>query len=179
MAPLVIAGLSLLPKLPELWGAIAGLFGKKVPDTVEAAGKLAGEIMEGIEKGQVSTAEQMQLKSMLYAHEERIIELQNEETARYLQDRQNARQADVDKTKATGSRDFNLYFLAWVNVGGFFAVLVAVIICDMPTTEVAKTALAMLFGALITGYKDVLGYFFGSSKSSADKTTLLANGGKQ
>lgn len=98
-----------------------------------------------------------------------------------LGDIQSARTRQVESEKATGSRDFNLYFLAWVNVGGFFAVLVAVIVCDMPAGEVAKTALAMLFGALISGYKDVLGYFFGSSKSSADKTQLMAiskNGGK-
>jgi len=52
-----------------------------------------------------------------------------------------------------------------------------VIFADMPESEVAKTALAMLFGALIGGYKDVLGYFFGSSKSSSDKNKILADRG--
>lgn len=92
----------------------------------------------------------------------------------YLQDRQGARDMNVKTTQATGKRDVNLYVLAWVNVIGFFSVLMLVIIVKMPTDDVAKTAIAMLFGALIAGYKDVLGYFFGSSKSSADKTQLLA-----
>jgi hypothetical protein len=47
----------------------------------------------------------------------------------------------------------------------------------MPDSEVARTALAMLFGALIAGYRDVLGYCFGSSKGSSDKNALLAGRG--
>jgi hypothetical protein len=31
----------------------------------------------------------------------------------------------------------------------------------------------MLFGAISSGFGQVLGFFFGSSKSSADKTQLL------
>lgn len=177
-AGLLLAGLSLLPKLPEIWGAVAGLFGKGVPDTVEAAGKLAGEVVGMLENGQATPEQQIQLKTLMYTHEERILEENRKEQEMYLHDRQSARQADVHKTQATGKRDSNLYILAWVNVIGFFSVLVAVIIVDMPTSEVAKTALAMLFGALIGGYKDVLGYFFGSSKSSADKTAMLSNGKK-
>lgn len=72
---LVMAGLSVLPKLPEAWGAVASLFGKKVPDSVEAAGKLAGEIMGELEKGKVSAEQQIQLKSLFYEHEHKIKEL--------------------------------------------------------------------------------------------------------
>jgi len=39
MAPLVVAGLSLLPKIPDMWNSIAGLFGRKIPETVEQATK--------------------------------------------------------------------------------------------------------------------------------------------
>lgn len=92
----------------------------------------------------------------------------------YLADRQSARTADVEKTKATGNRDTNLYVLAWVVVVGFFGLIGVLVFKQIPdSNEVAKVALPMLFGALIAGFKDVLGYFFGSSKSSSDKTKLL------
>lgn len=73
--PLVTAGLSVLPKLPEAWEAVAGLFGKRVPDSIKAAGELAGEIIGEIEKGKVSAEQQIQLKSLFYEHEQRIQEL--------------------------------------------------------------------------------------------------------
>lgn len=34
----------------------------------------------------------------------------------------------------------------------------------------------MLFGTLSTGFGTVLGYFFGTSKSSGDKDKIIANG---
>jgi hypothetical protein len=108
------------------------------------------------------------------AHKVEIQKLILEGDRMYLQDRQDARKRQVESEKATGHKDVNLYVLAWVNVIGFFGILGLVIIADMPTNDVAKTALAMLFGALIGGYKDVQSYFFGSSKGSADKTELLA-----
>ena len=95
----------------------------------------------------------------------------------YLQDKQDARKRQVEVTKATGKTDVNLYVLAWLTIAGFFSCLGIVMTVDMPTNDVAKTAIAMLFGAMIAGYKEVLSYFFGSSKSSSDKTKMLA--GKQ
>jgi hypothetical protein len=93
----------------------------------------------------------------------------------YLTDRQSARSADVEKTKATGSRDINLYVLSWVVIAGFFVLVGILIFKQIPdSNQTAKVALPMLFGALISGFKDVLGYFFGSSKGSSDKTALLA-----
>ena len=92
----------------------------------------------------------------------------------HLEDRQNARQREINISKATGGRDIQLYILAWVNVVGFFGTVITVIAIDLPVGEVAKSALLMLLGALIASYKDVIGYFFGSSKSSSDKTKLMA-----
>ena len=91
----------------------------------------------------------------------------------YLQDRQNARQRQVDHQKTTGKTDVNLYAIGWLTIIGFFGCLGITLLTEMPQSEVSKTAIAMLFGAMIGGYKDVLGYFFGSSKSSADKTKEL------
>ena len=43
--------------------------------------------------------------------------------------------------------------------------------------ELATKGLPLL-GGLVAGFTQVLGYFFGSSKSSSDKTKLLALPGK-
>uniref|UniRef100_A0A6M3IS22 Putative holin n=1 Tax=viral metagenome TaxID=1070528 RepID=A0A6M3IS22_9ZZZZ len=76
---LIGIGLSLLPKLPELWGGIAGLFGKKVPDTIKDAGKLAGEVSDMIRKGEISPDIQVQLEMKIMEYKERIQELLIEE----------------------------------------------------------------------------------------------------
>ena len=43
-----------------------------------------------------------------------------------------------------------------------------------PIPEAAIGPINQLFGALAAGFGLVLGYFFGSSKSSTDKTKLMA-----
>lgn len=105
----------------------------------------------------------------------RQAEMENDYRIRelYLADRQNARAREVGIVQATGEKETNLYVLAWVTVIAFFATVITVIVVDLPTSEASKIVMSMLFGALVSGFKDVLGYFFGSSKSSADKTRML------
>ena len=86
MLPAVIAtGLALLPKLPAAWGAIAGLFGKKVPDSIQAAGKMAGDVMGAMKRGEIPPEKIMEVKAIFYEHEEEMKKLENEERARELQ----------------------------------------------------------------------------------------------
>jgi hypothetical protein len=112
---------------------------------------------------QIESDNQVELQRLILASEQA-----------HLQDRQNARQREVDLAKALGNREWTLYILAWINVAGFFGMIVTVILADLPDSEVAKSALLMLFGALVASYKDTIGYFFGTSKSSSDKTKLIA-----
>lgn len=78
-APLLLAGLSLLPKIPAMWNAVAGLFGKKVPDSVEEAGSLAEEVMDTLTKGRLSPEAQVKLKEIILQHEEEMARLSFEE----------------------------------------------------------------------------------------------------
>ena len=55
---------------------------------------------------------------------------------------------------------------------GFFAVLGMFIFRSVP--EGNATAMNILLGVLASGITTILGYFYGSSKSSADKTVLLS-----
>lgn len=69
MAPILLAGLSLLPKIPKMWDAVAGLFGKKAPSGVMEAGELASGIMKDLKKDQISPEVQLKLEELCKEHE--------------------------------------------------------------------------------------------------------------
>ena len=96
---------------------------------------------------------------------------QGQETQAYLADRQDARGRQVKSEQATGSRDVNLYVLAWTVVVGFFGLCLGLMLYPIPAGQ--NEAVYLLFGGLVAGFTGVIQYFFGSSKGSADKTELL------
>lgn len=95
-----------------------------------------------------------------------------DETEMHLKDVQSARSREVETTKATGKRDINQYVLAWVIVIGFFSLVALLIFHELPKDQ--NGVVFMLFGALAAGFGSVIGYYFGSSKGSAEKTGLMA-----
>jgi len=97
---------------------------------------------------------------------------ENEELRLRLTDIQNARNTNADETKATGKRNINLYALAWILVFGFFVLLAILLFVKLP--EDSSGVIYMLFGSLSAAFGAVINYFFGSSKSSVDKTELMA-----
>lgn len=95
MAPLLGIGLSLLPQIPKLWGAVAGIFGKSVPKTIEEAGKLAGDVLGSMQKGKVPPEQMMALEARIMENKETIMKLQNEKEQMYLKDEQHKRDTQV------------------------------------------------------------------------------------
>lgn len=89
----------------------------------------------------------------------------------YLEDIQNARGAKVEGERATGQRDSNLYVLAWTVVAGFFGLMAVLIFVPVPADQ--NGVIFMLFGALATGFGQVLQFFFGSSKGSQAKDDVI------
>jgi len=126
------------------------------------------------------------LKDLEFKHHERLEELsieaarvQLEESKAYLADTQSARQREAAVVQATGKKDVNLYVLAWVVVGGFFILTGMLMLIPELDGRTNNAMVNILFGGLVSGFATVLGYFFGSSKGSTDKTQLLSvNGGK-
>ena len=112
------------------------------------------------------------IKKMELENKVELRRLTIEETSLYLQDRAGARQREVDIVRTTGRKDVNLYVLAWTVVLGFFAL--CIVLMRYPLAEGSNEVVFMLFGGLVAGFSTVLQYFFGSSKSSTDKTNLLA-----
>lgn len=66
------------------------------------------------------------------------------------------------------SKDIYMYALGALIVTGFFTVLIVIFKSEMPATN--KDIGLLIIGALVAKFSDVVGYFFGSSKGSADKT---------
>lgn len=123
-----------------------------------------------------ATPEQLtKIKELEYAHAERLIELGTENDKIYIQDVQSARTRETAIVQATGKVDLNLYILAWTIMGGFFGTILGIILLQIyqPAVKVDNSTLSLLLGSLSTDAGMVVGYFFGSSKSSSDKTALL------
>lgn len=70
------------------------------------------------------------------------------------------------------TKDFYQYGLATVLVLGYFVVLWALLKWPVPAEN--KDAVNILFGILSASVGAVVGYFFGSSKGSAEKNEMLA-----
>ena len=71
-------------------------------------------------------------------------------------------------------KEINISIIAYLVIGGFFTLLGIMIFTPLP--EGSSDAIFLLFGALASGFGAVVNYFFGSSKSSNDKTKLMSNG---
>ena len=79
---------------------------------------------------------------------------------------------EIEMARATGKKDINLYVLAWLVVVGFFSSIGTLMFIKLP--EDSSGVVFILFGALVAGFGSVMNYSFGTTKSSSDKTTLLA-----
>ena len=171
----------------DIWNSVKGIVGKIAPvlgnAIVPGAGGVAGSIVANvlgcdndpmdIERALVNaTPEQInQLKEIEAKHKEKLVELALENDKLYVQDTQNARLREIEIVKATGKKDYNLYVLAWTVLVGFFLLCGFLMFRQLP--QGSNDVVFMLFGALASGFGVVLQYFFGSSKSSSDKTKHL------
>jgi len=169
-----------LPLLGGLLGGPAGaLGGKAAVSLISSALGLKEEeatpdkVFELIQADPKALAE---LQKAEMAHKERLQELLLEERKLEVQDIANARTREMAVVEATGKKDYNLYVLAWIVIAGFFALCGVLMKVTIP--EGSSEVVFILFGGLVAGFTQIISYFFGSSKSSTDKTKLLALPGK-
>ena len=156
-------------------GLIASLFGGEADDPERLLSMMQSD-PEAMTK----------LKELELKHRERLEELnieaariQLEESKAELADRQSARQRETSIVQATGKKDVNLYILAWVVVGGFFLLTGMMMLIPELEGRSNNAMVNIMFGGLVSGFATVLGYFFGSSKGSAEKTQLLSMGNQK
>jgi hypothetical protein len=72
----------------------------------------------------------------------------------------------------TVGKEVYMYILGALIVLGLFIVIGLLIFVPMPKEN--EQVLLVLLGALTAKFADVVGYFYGSSKSSADKSEVMA-----
>jgi hypothetical protein len=162
---------------PILGGLIGGPAGAGVGQVVNL---VAGAL--GIEPDQATpeaVAHQLEsdpeallkLRQLETTHAEELQRIALEQLRVELADRADARAREIAITRSTGQRDYQLYILAWLVVVGFGALCAVLMRYAVP--EGSSQVVYMLFGSLASGFTLVLQYFFGSSRSSQDKTRLL------
>lgn len=169
-------GSKILKELPLIGTVLGGpVVGGAVSVLASALGCAAepDAVMRAIQTDPMA-AEKLKEAEMANKIELQKLVLQQDQM--YILDVQNARQRQIEVTKATGKTDVNLYTLAWLVVGCFFLLVAVLMFVTLPETNIGP--INQLFGAMAAGFGMVLAYFFGSSKSSAEKTQLLANGNK-
>ena len=71
------------------------------------------------------------------------------------------------------SKDYFQYILGGLIVVGFFILLITLVYSSVP--EENKDLLNLVVGALIGSFATVVGYFFGSSSSSAKKDETIGD----
>lgn len=148
---------------------VAGLFDAD-PDNPE-------EVMNAI---QADPESMIKIREFEMKHKEKLQELQLDETKAFLSDVDSARRREAAITEATGGRDIHIYILAYIVIVSFFMLALflmwGLVSGTQPATDSLKDSpLAMLLiGALISGFTQVLSYFFGSSKGSSDKNKVLS-----
>lgn len=118
----------------------------------------------------------IKLKEIEATYQVELAKLLLESERMNLSDRADARAREVKISQATGTRDINLYVLAWMVVALFFTLVGTLMWVKLPESNIGP--INQLFGAMAAGFGMVLQYFFGSSKSSTDKTALMAQAGK-
>lgn len=142
--------------------ALAKVLGcEQTPEAVEAAVKNDPEAL-------------LKLRQADHAYHLELERLKLEKEKAELRDVANAREREKTITVAIKRRDYALYILAGVVTIGFFAVVGILMKFDLPASS--KDACYLLLGSLAAGFGQMLQYFFGSSKGSADKNDMLKLG---
>jgi hypothetical protein len=143
---------------------VAGAFGLK--DDAKPA-----EVYQAIQQDPDAL---VKLREIEYKEKELILTTTLQNRIAEFGDTKSARGREVEITKATGKLNVAMYLLAAVIVVGFFVLIYYLMKTAIPAGN--KDVAIMLFGTLSTSFGLVVGYFFGSSKSSADKTSFMAQG---
>lgn len=66
-------------------------------------------------------------------------------------------------------------FLAVLILIGFFGSIFIILLHGVPDSEKATSALLVMLGVLASGWKDTIGFFFGSSVGSAAKDKVIGD----
>ncbi|MBI5591032.1 MAG: hypothetical protein HY881_11180 [Deltaproteobacteria bacterium] len=172
-----------LPVLGGLLGGPAGaVTGKVVAGLFDADPEKPETVMNAIQADAQAIAK---LREFELTHQQKLQELQLEEAKSFLADIDSARKREVAVVAATGKGDKHLYILAYITTGAFFLLIFYLLHGVISSTHVPggedvitklkdNPLVMLIIGALISGFTQVLSYFFGSSQGSAEKSKIIA-----
>jgi len=165
------------------------------------AGAVAGKMVAGIFDTNPSNPEELlnaiqsdpeaisKLREFEMTHKQKLQELQLEETRAFLADMDSARSREIALAKATGKSNKDLYVMAYIVIGSFFLIsgfLFYQVITMSGDSSIDSNVMEkinnnplvmIIIGALISGFTQVLSYFFGSSKGSSEKNAMMQSKG--
>ncbi|OPY67575.1 MAG: hypothetical protein A4E57_02238 [Syntrophorhabdaceae bacterium PtaU1.Bin034] len=167
-----------VPLLGGLLGGPAGaIAGKVVAGLFDADPGSPESVMNAIQQDPEAMRK---LREFELTHQQKLQELQLEETKAFLADIDSARRREAAVVAATGKADRHLYVLAYIMTGTFLLLAGylfhgAIYGGSSVVAALKDNSLVMLIiGALISGFTQVLSYFFGSSQGSAEKTKVMS-----
>lgn len=139
--------------------ALCGLFGADPADPGDLLAKMTAD-----------SDAYLKLKEFELAHKTELEKIALERDRLHFQDIADARGREMEIAKVTGKRDIFQYGLAAVVIFGFIGCIAAVLFAG---TKVETAIAGTLIGYISAKADQIIVYFFGSSKGSAEKTALL------
>jgi hypothetical protein len=172
------------PTAASLAGPFLGPVGPLLPIAVKALSSILGVTDPAPTPDQLHAALETAVTSdpnFVAKLSQAQADFQMEQMRLEFADLANARDRQLQHEKVTGKSDYNLYVLAWMFVGGFFATLIVMtifIFTGVFPKDISPAALYLLGnlnGTLTAGVGAVVQYFFGKNKDSALHNQQLAD----
>lgn len=145
--------------------AVGKFLKNKLPNVVKVAGDaLPDQGVLGIVKNIVGGSKSLSPEDKL-----EVMRLLQDEERMFIEDRSNARLREVELAKA-GKMDWMMKVVGLSVIGAFLVSLIIVFFYPLKNSELSH----FILGELTTMAVGIVAYYFGTSKSSSDKTTLLS-----
>ena len=164
-----------------LGGPLAGVAVKELVSAFDPSGKTdptdasaVDKLMTGVVMDPTSIVKIKEIEANLAAHMADLGMKSAEDINTYNldQERLSVEDRDSARKRQTTLKDWTPTVLAGGVTLGFFGLLGFMLKHDIPAAN--KDVLNIMLGSLGGAWVSIIAYYFGSSKGSADKTTLLA-----
>ena len=149
-----------------LGGPLAGVAAGFIADKLGVSDKTISNVSDVIQKATQSPETLLELKKIDTELQKYFAGLEIDVFKLEVADRADARNREVQL------KDWVPSVLGISIVTGFFLVLAWIIVKGIPVEN--ENAFMFLLGSLSTMTSSVMGYYFGSTKGSADKTAVMA-----
>ena len=160
--------------LKLIGGIVAGKSGEKVGELIASTLGVNSDPDSVAEELKNNPDAYLKLQELETNHKIELEKLYLQEFQLEVEDKKSARDREVQITKTTGKKDWPTLVLGSIISIGFFGCISALLFLDIPQSN--KEVMLYLLGALSAAFTSLVGYYFGSSKGSSDKTAMLMNG---